>query len=188
MHSEPALRSICLISNYNLYESKRHFAYKFAEALERKGVSTLIIDAKETALNGEAIKRILDFKPTLTCSFNTMLPMTGGMYLWDELQLPHWSILVDPVLYNMGLAQSPYAMVSCVDLGDCQAMQKSTAGRVFFFPHAVERTLKGVGEKKKNMMWSFLAAVMTMKVSAPHGKSSYRPNFASCWMMRSILC
>src|SRR5690242_7413474 len=105
------MNSICLISNYNLYESKRHFTYTFAEALERKGISTLIIDAKEAALDTDAVKRILSFKPSLTCSFNTMMPMSNGSYLWDHLQLPHWSILVDPVIYNMGLAQSPFSMV-----------------------------------------------------------------------------
>ncbi len=143
------IERICLISNYNLYESKRHFALKFAEALERKGVETLLIDAGETTIDLETIKRIHNFKPTLTSSFNTILPLSDNHYLWDELRIPHWSILVDPIIYNMGLAQSPYAIVSCVDNADCLQLSNSSDSRVFFFPHAVERALNGIGEEQK---------------------------------------
>ncbi|MBA2728592.1 MAG: glycosyltransferase [Parachlamydiaceae bacterium] len=145
----PTIDRICLISNYNLYESKRHFALKFAEALERKGIETLIIDAGEAAVDLETIKRIYNFKPTLTSSFNTILPLSEQHYLWDELKIPHWSILVDPVIYNMGLAHSPYSIVSCVDMGDCQQLSSATDSRVFFFPHAVERNLNGQGDEHK---------------------------------------
>lgn len=150
MNLKPALEKICLINNYNLYESKRHFALKFAEALERKGVATLTIDVQETPLDFNAIQSIVNFNPTLTCSFNSILPLSSGKYLWDELKLPHWSILVDPVLYSMGLVQSPYSIISCVDQDDCHALGNSASDRVFFFPHAVERDLNGIGEEPKD--------------------------------------
>jgi len=145
----PTVSSICLISNYNLYESKRHFMLKFSEALKRKGVETLMIDVGQQKLDLETIKLIHYFKPVLTCSFNTILPFSDNHYLWDELKIPHWSILVDPVIYNMGLSQSPYAIVSCVDKGDCQHLSASTNSRVFFFPHAVENSLNGIGDQQK---------------------------------------
>lgn len=150
MANVAAIDRICLLSNYNLYESKRHFTLKFAEALERKGVETLIIDTQETAVDLATIKKILNFQPSLTASFNTLLPLSNNRYLCDELRLPHWSLLVDPVIYNMGLAQSPYAIVSCVDQGDCLQLSRSTHSRVFFFPHAIERNLNGIGSQQKS--------------------------------------
>ena len=68
------LRRVCLITNYNLYESKRHFTQKLAEALNRKNIQTQIIDVQEDVLSANSISEITRFNPELTCSFNTLLP------------------------------------------------------------------------------------------------------------------
>lgn len=146
---QSSLKRVCLISNYNLYESKRHFTLKLAEAMQRKGIETLHIDVKESALNAEVLGAIARFNPTLTCSFNILRPISPDMFLWDYLQIPHWSILLDPVIYSMELTKSPYAIVSCVDLEDDETLKAQGFENSFFFPHAIERELIGSGSAEK---------------------------------------
>lgn len=155
---QSSIKRVCLISNYNLYESKRHFTLKLAEAMQRKGIETLHIDVKESALNAEALGSIARFNPTLTCSFNTLRPIGPDTFLWDYLQIPHWSILLDPVIYSMELTKGPYAMVSCVDLEDHHTLQFQGFENSFFFPHAVEKELIGSGHTKKNYDVVFLGS------------------------------
>lgn len=146
---QSSIKRVCLISNYNLYESKRHFTLKLAEAMQRKGIETLHIDVKESALNAETLGAIARFNPTLTCSFNTLRPIAPEIFLWDYLQIPHWSILLDPVVYSMELTHGSFAMVSSVDLADHQMLEDQGFEYSFFFPHAVERELVGTGHSEK---------------------------------------
>lgn len=130
---------ICLLVNYNLYESKRHFAQGFIEALNRREIETLVIDVQETPLDSRGIAQIQAFDPQLTCSFNTFLPSRENMYLWDILQIPHLYIHVDPALYASHLTKSPFIIISCVDRKDTAALRSDTFPRTFFLPHAIER-------------------------------------------------
>lgn len=150
------LNKVCLIVNYNLYESKRHFSAKLAEALERKGIQTRLIDIKEAVMGAEIISQILKFRPDLTCSFNSLLPISEKQFLWDYLQTPHWSIVVDPVIYSMNLIDSPYSIISSVDRNDYEAIKSYPFHNVFFWPHAVEKELTGRGEKDKSYDVVFL--------------------------------
>lgn len=152
------LKKICLIVNYNMYESKRYFTQKFAEALERRGIQTRIIDVAESQLSAASIGDIVRFSPDLTCSFNTLLPTSENRHLWDLLETPHWSILLDPAIYSTNLAHSPYSIISCVDRDDCSMLQKSGFDRAFFWPHAVEKELIGTGEAKKSFEVVFLGS------------------------------
>lgn len=135
------LRRVCFIVNYNLYESKRHFTQKLSEAMERQGIETLIVDVQENVLGTEVISSIRAFHPDITCSFNSSEPMADRRFFWDFLGIPHWSILVDPALYSVNLTASPLSLLSCVDRGDCKALESYGFNRTFFFPHAVEREL-----------------------------------------------
>lgn len=135
------LSKICLLTNYNLYESKRHFTKKLAEALNRQNIETKIVDANEGPINAEIISSIQNFAPDLTCSFNSMMPLAENRYLWDLIQIPHLSILVDPSIYSVSLAASPYSIMSCVDRHDKIALEEYEFDRSFFWPHAVEREL-----------------------------------------------
>ncbi len=143
------LKRICLISNYNLYESKRHFANKFGEAFQRKGIEVLHVDVQEAPLKGDSILSIARFNPTLTCSFNTLNPLTPGFFLWDHLEIPHLSVLVDPAVYSINLLQSPYSIISCVDREDVELIQSEGFANCFFFPHAIEKELIGSGREQK---------------------------------------
>jgi glycosyltransferase involved in cell wall biosynthesis len=132
---------VCIITNYNLYESKRYFSQKFGEALKRKGIETFLIDAEERTLGADVIGAIQAFKPSLTCSFNSLLPISERRYLWDFLEIPHISFLVDPALYSVDLTRSPYSILTCVDRSDLEAIQSYQFENIFFWPHAIERDL-----------------------------------------------
>jgi len=134
-------KKVCFLVNYNLYESKRHFTVKLCEALNRAGVETDIIDVKESQLKSTSIQRIHSFQPDFTASFNSFEPLEGKQYMWDFLEIPHLSMLVDPSLYSVNLIDSPYSVISCVDQIDCQSIASQGFSRVFFLPHAVEADL-----------------------------------------------
>lgn len=143
------IRRICLIVNYNLYESKRHFTQKLADALRRQNIETMIIDMEEKSLKADTGKKIQDFHPDLTCSFNSILPISQGKYLWDIIKIPHLSILVDPALYSAHLATSPYSLMSCVDLFDLELLETSGVKSAFFWPHAIEKDLEEQHQKER---------------------------------------
>jgi hypothetical protein len=134
------LQKICFLVNYNLYESKRHFTQKLAEACQRRDIDTHIIDVNEGVLGGNILAAIREYSPTMTCSFNTILPISETQFLWDALQIPHLAIIVDPVLYSMNLIRSPYSIMTCVDRSDCRVLAPQFKN-AFFWPHAVEREL-----------------------------------------------
>ncbi len=142
------LNKVCLIVNYNLYESKRHFTRKFAEAMDRKGMETLIIDAYESSLSADKVASIKRFNPDFTCSFNSLLPISETKFLWDFLEIPHWAILIDPAIYSMNLTKSPYTILSCVDRSDLLGVQSYPFQNAFFWPHAVEKELDPGNEER----------------------------------------
>lgn len=143
------LQKVCLIVNYNLYESKRHFTKKLAEALNRKQIATKIIDAQEGSLNAAMITEIHQFAPDITCSFNTLLPTQDQKFLWDYLKIPHVSFVVDPILYSLDLVKSPYSIVASVDALDCEQLRQYQFQNVFFCPHGIERELAPAPNQKK---------------------------------------
>jgi spore maturation protein CgeB len=133
---------ICILVNYNLYESKRYFAKKFAEALLRHGLKPRIIDSNIGTNVKEQLAAMMNPEQTdLTCSFNSAIPLDDGTFIWDRTHIPHWSILVDPSFYSEHYLSSPYSIVSCVDHYDCEYVSRHHFQNVFFWPHAVEREL-----------------------------------------------
>lgn len=143
------LKKVCFLVNYNLYESKRYFTKKFAEAMERRGIATKIIDAREGALGSDTIISIKRFAPDLTCSFNSLLPLSEGKYLGDHFETPHISFLVDPAFYSTNLTESPYSIITCVDRFDENVFSESGFENVFFLPHAIEAELTFDGKQER---------------------------------------
>lgn len=142
------LRKVCLLTNYNLYESKRYFTQKLAEAMQRKGIETKIVDAREGPLGVDAIASIQRFAPDITCSFNSLDPIAEKRFLWDFLEIPHVSFLVDPVFYSTFLVESPYSILTCVDRSDLAATLSDDFQNAFFWPHAMEKELAVAAESK----------------------------------------
>jgi spore maturation protein CgeB len=152
------LQKVCFLVNYNLYESKRYFTQKLAEAMNRKGIETRIIDVQEQALSGEIITSIKRYSPDITLSFNSLLPVSETKFLWDFLEIPHLAILVDPALYSIHLTRSPYSILSCVDRSDVEAVKSYQFESVFFLPHAVERELFNFEKRQKKYDVVFLGS------------------------------
>lgn len=131
------IKRVGILVNYNLYESKRYFTQKLAEALNRKGIETKIVDVQEKALEADVGAELANFHPDFTCSFNS-LDKVQNKFLWDVLQIPHLSILLDPALYSVSLRNSPYSIISCVDRFDSASLRGPQFQNVLFWPHAVE--------------------------------------------------
>jgi spore maturation protein CgeB len=167
------LKKMCIIVNWNLYESKRYFTEKFTEALHRKGIKTLVIDVQEQSLGKDNVKKIHSFAPDLTCSFNSLEPLEGRTFLWDLMKIPHLSILVDPALYSVQLISSPYSIISCVDRQDCDALRSNNFQNTFFLPHAVEKEL--AASEKANRIYDvvFLGTCIDYKNMKKNWKQRY---------------
>lgn len=142
------IKKVTFLVNYNLYESKRYFTHMLADAMRRQGIKTHIIDVQEKPLEANTVIEIQEDQPDLTCSFNALQPLPGGKYFWDIIKIPHLSILVDPAFYSVGLMNSPYSIISCVDQFDCDALLASKFQNGFFWPHGVESDLAiGTGDR-----------------------------------------
>ena len=87
------------------------------------------------------VQQIQEIQPDLTCSFHPLPQQAEGHYFWDSIKIPHWSILLDPVFYDLELISSPYSIISCVDRFDCRLLASYQFEKGFFFPHAVDRDL-----------------------------------------------
>jgi len=135
------IKKICLLSCQSMYDSKPYFTQKFAQALNRKGVETLILSWTNSALPDEFVSQIQEYEPDLSCSFHSLPPQSNGQNFWDTLKLPHWTILVDPAFYDFEMMTSPYSIISCVDRSDCDLLRSYHFNQVFFFPLAIEKEL-----------------------------------------------
>ena len=135
------IKRICLLANYNLYESKRYFTEKLALALNEEGITTQIIDVMEGGLGVSGVKKIQAFQPDLTLSYHSFLPSPNEPSLSSLLKIPHLSILLDPSIYSVSLKKDPYTLVSCVDRKDVEAMRSYGFKQTFFLPHATHVAL-----------------------------------------------
>lgn len=135
------IERILFLTNYNQYDSKRHFAKYFAEALRLFGIDTLELDVNQGKLNRSHLEKIETFNPTFTASFHSFIPISGQKFLWDMLKKPHLAILVDPVLYSLAMIKSPLVTISCVDLFDVENLLSFGFKKTFFLPHAVPKSL-----------------------------------------------
>ncbi len=135
------MTKIALLTYFNQYESKRHFTLKLSEALNRLGAETLVIDPEKGEISNAIKKRILDFAPDCLFSFNSTVPDNEGKYLWDHMQIPGWTALVDPAFYAIEMTRSPYTRLTTVDREDCQWLLDNGVKNTFFWPHGVEADL-----------------------------------------------
>lgn len=112
-----------------------------AEALQRQNVEVKILQWPQGPVPEYILETIRQEKPTITASFNQPAPLEDKSYFFENLQIPHLTLLLDPAIYEINLATSPYALISCVDQFDCQFFQSTGFERVFFLPHGVDRDL-----------------------------------------------
>lgn len=133
---------VALLSNYNLYESKRYFCLKLAEAFNRIGIETSIIDFHTLKEQQAEFMRACKPEETLfTCSFNSIIPSADGKYIADYTGVPHVAFFVDPAFNYREVLKSQNTLITCVDHFDCEYVKSKQFQKVFFWAHAVEREL-----------------------------------------------
>ncbi len=110
---------------------------QLSQVLERRGVTTAIVEIPEEGVQQKHVDQILSLRPELTCSFSPMIPVADKVLLCDFLKIPHLAVLVEPAIYNLYLAKSPYIIVSCVDYFDCELFFNAHCERVFYMGYAV---------------------------------------------------
>lgn len=168
---------ICLISKYNQYETKLHFAQKLAEAFRRQGAIAEVFDGDYWA------KMVIDvleqFKPDMILSFNRSIPGPDGVYWYDRLGVNLHSLLVDPVYYELYLLGSPRAFITCVDRGDVDFVKKKGFNRVVFLPHAVERDLFDHREQTKEFEVSLVGSCYDPETMRSLWQRKFSPSICS---------
>jgi len=143
------LSKVLLIVSNNQYNSKRVLTRQLEQALNRAGVKTRVIDTRGESLGKEQITEIHDFNPEMTFSFNHILPMRDGVNIWDALEIPHLAILLDPLIYSIGLTKSPYCLLSYVDKNDGKLLESAQYQTGFFWPHAIPPEYLDAPEEEK---------------------------------------
>lgn len=138
------LKKISIILHYNLYESKRYFSYRLAEAFQRRGITVNLIDLDDNPAGHPAHFRFMGSRSNndLTCSFNRVEIRTNEKPMWDFSKIPHIFFSVDPSFYYQDVFYSPYSIITCVDRNDLAEAMLKGAKNVLFMPHAIERELK----------------------------------------------
>lgn len=152
------LQRACVLTNYNQYESKRHFAFELAQGLTRQGIETEIFDAEDPLFKKMPKFKIEEFSPDITISFHSFMPDHTGKFLFDWFQIPHLSILVDPALYYLDMAASPYSILSVVDQFDIEVLKGFGCDKVFFLPHGANRELASSPESEKEFDVVFIGS------------------------------
>ncbi len=132
-----AIEKVCLLVDWSKYETLRHFTNKIAEAFNRRGIATEIVDANGEPLQAEPFYHFETAPPNLTFSFSTFEKLPSGKYIWDVFQIPHISFTFEPTLYFLELTQSPFSVISTVDRSELAALQ-TQFDRAFFMPHGIE--------------------------------------------------
>lgn len=142
------IKKICLLTNYNLYESKRRFTAGFKEALDRKGIETAVFDWQKKDPGENFLESIRSFQPDLILSFNSFAPASSGKQIWELLDIPTLFCIVDPCLYYANLQPHPNLLLSSVDRYDTEILKQNGYSKVFFMPHAVD-AVKGEARDEK---------------------------------------
>lgn len=132
---------IALLVCNNQYHSKIYFTEKFGEAMIGKGIEVKPFRWPNGPVPEIVLHEVKKWNPDLTFTFNQPGPDEQGLYFWDRLQIPNWTFLVDPAVFNRHLIKSRYSIVSCVDQNDCMLFHSLKFERLFFCPHAVEKEL-----------------------------------------------
>lgn len=167
------LKKVFLLTCHNQYESKRYFTIRLAEAMKRAGLEISILSWDYGPVPDAVIETIKKERPDLTATFHQMSPQSDGEYFWSKLSQPHWTILLDPVFYDLELMKSRYSILSCVDRDDCNLLLSYGFQNVFFFPHAIEKEIFDSTETKKEHDVLFLGTCYDPDSLRKYWKKNY---------------
>lgn len=129
------IRKISFIVNYNPYDTFRYYIKEFADAMKRRGIATQILDLNEKPIDLNIALKIKQFKPDLTCAFNPSSASIKNRPFREFLQIPHYTVLVDPAFYYMDDFDRENCVYSNVDHNETDLLLKNGLN-AFFLPHA----------------------------------------------------
>jgi spore maturation protein CgeB len=119
------------------YGVLHHFTHKMAEALERNGIRTRILEA-EYFNPGPFLEALMNDPPDCTLSFNGLLPDEKGRFFCDMIGVPHVACIVDSQNLFIPLIHSPLTVIVCADRFSCEFFRGLKSKNVLFMPHGVE--------------------------------------------------
>jgi spore maturation protein CgeB len=122
------------------YGVLHHFTVKLAEAFQRSGVETQVLEA-EWNNPKPFLDKIFDGKPDCTLSFNGLLPDDQGRFFSDLIGIPHVAYLVDSQNQFFPLTQSKNTIVVATDRFACSFFKGIKCRHVLFVPHGIEKEL-----------------------------------------------
>jgi|694.fasta_scaffold21898_8 spore maturation protein CgeB len=136
------IKHIGIFLGNNLYDTKRHFSTKLAEAFARHGIRATLFDCmRENPIKLFRSMRKTE-RPDFCCSFYVFI--AGQTYLWNdfsrEFDIPFWQIWLDPP-HKQAHVMSKDLIVSCVDYFDLEYVQRLGYKKSFFWGHGVEQEL-----------------------------------------------
>lgn len=129
------MKKIDFLIGHNLYSTIGYFSRAFGAALRKKKVRTRLFYIGKDAFY-KALYPILSDPPDITFSFSDI--RQGNNPLGNLWTIPHFSYLVDPVIYYSHQFKTENSFVSCVDRKDLKIMGNR---RTCFLPHAVDAKL-----------------------------------------------
>lgn len=122
------------------YQVLHYLTERFAEALERTGIQTRVLESHYDKPQ-EFIDTILNDRPNCTLSFNGLLPDKDGNFFCDLIDIPHVACLLDAPQRFVALALSKKTIITEVDRFSCDFLEGLNCKNVLFMPHAVDRNL-----------------------------------------------
>lgn len=134
------LERVCLFSHDDQYGANRCLTDQLASAFKRQGIEVLQHDTTKGPINDKVLSNIKNFFPNLLCSFGRFEPV---------LEIPHLSILYEPVFYATDLTENPFSIIGCGDQDDVATLQGAGYNRALFFSPAVEKDFFARPQKQK---------------------------------------
>jgi len=168
-----------LMPESSQYGVLHHFSEKISEAFSREKITSCLFQAQEME------KKLIEYHPDLTVSFNGAPQDAEGNFLCDVLQKPHLSILVDAPYHYYDLLKSPYMAIACVDQFFCQLLNSLQFSSTLFLPHAVEPEIFVEKPLEKTIDILMLATFIDYKKRMKEWKNHF-PSFVVKSMQNAV--
>lgn len=159
---------------HSQYQVLHHFTKKFAEAFERAGIETKLMEAKHNDPK-PFLEELFKFKPDVTFSFNGLLPDDKGNFFSDLIKIPHIAGLVDSPNRFLPLITSKYTIVACPDRFGCEFFKGINFQKTFFLPHAVSKEEAHPAEAERPYDVVMLATCLEYESIPKEWRKQYPP-------------
>ncbi len=162
-------RIIGILPQSSQYGVLHHFTRKVADAFARLGYGAKVMDYDES------LRCCAKEKPDFTFGFNGAPMTSGGFFLADLIDVPHYAFLVDSPYYYLNLLQSNLVQVCCDDAADLELLRSRWAYRAKFFTQGVEPELKGEQGGDREYGVVFFASYFDLEEARKEWKRRFSP-------------